>query len=83
MDEGPRWQDHPPSTSGWDRTKAYTFWVRPHGKTKPAQIAVVAWGGKGWISDALMTWDGRWQDLGRLSMSSIWWYGPIEAPEGP
>ena len=79
----PRWQDRPPETQGWDRTRAYTFWVKPYGKTKPAQIAAVAWSGKAWLSDALMTWDGRWQDLGRLSMSSIWWYGPIEPPEGP
>lgn len=79
----PCWQDRPPDTAGWDRTKPKTFWVKPYGKTKPAQVAVVGWDGKEWRSDALLTWDGRWQDMGRLAMLSIWWYGPIEPPEGP
>ena len=77
------WRTTVPDTAGWDKAKTYFFWVKPYGKTKPAQIAMVAWGGRVWLSDAILTFEGRLQDLGRLAGLTIWWWGPIDAPEGP
>ncbi len=38
------WRTTVPDTAGWDKAKTYFFWVKPYGKTKPAQIAMVALG---------------------------------------
>lgn len=78
-----RWKCVPPDVAGLDKDRRHYWWVKAYGKNGSAEVCMVAWNGKEWISDALPTWDGRMQTLGRLANMSIWWAGPLVAPEGP